>query len=159
MNSISSNPIAGSNIIEDFLSKQDMELICRGHQVTRSKGSNLQLFVYIIETASVNINASIGQVVEDGYEFFCKRKLITLFSAPNYCGYFDNAAAFMVIQSSINFFFFFTIYLVEDFVPFIYNFDYMKRSLRDVKFLLSNRIHVKNAVSQSSRGLRYTKSN
>lgn len=36
------------------------------------------------------------QVVEDGYEFFCKRKLITLFSAPNYCGYFDNAAAFMV---------------------------------------------------------------
>ena len=25
------------------------------------------------------------QVVEDGYEFFAKRQLITLFSAPNYC--------------------------------------------------------------------------
>ena len=25
------------------------------------------------------------QVVEDGYEFFAKRQLVTLFSAPNYC--------------------------------------------------------------------------
>jgi hypothetical protein len=30
-------------------------------------------------------------VVEDGYEFFAKRQLVTLFSAPNYCGEFDNA--------------------------------------------------------------------
>jgi serine/threonine-protein phosphatase PP1 catalytic subunit len=29
--------------------------------------------------------------VEDGYEFFGKRKLVTIFSAPNYCGEFDNA--------------------------------------------------------------------
>jgi len=29
--------------------------------------------------------------VEDGYEFFSKRQLVTLFSAPNYCGEFDNA--------------------------------------------------------------------
>ena len=28
---------------------------------------------------------------EDGYEFFAKRQLVTLFSAPNYCGEFDNA--------------------------------------------------------------------
>ena len=33
----------------------------------------------------------IAQVVEDGYEFFAKRQLVTLFSAPNYCGEFDNA--------------------------------------------------------------------
>ena len=26
------------------------------------------------------------QVVEDGYEFFARRQLVTLFSAPNYCG-------------------------------------------------------------------------
>ena len=31
------------------------------------------------------------KVVEDGYEFFAKRQLVTLFSAPNYCGEFDNA--------------------------------------------------------------------
>lgn len=29
--------------------------------------------------------------MEDGYEFFAKRQLVTLFSAPNYCGEFDNA--------------------------------------------------------------------
>lgn len=45
-----------------FLQKHDFDLICRAHQV-----------------------------VEDGYEFFAKRQLVTLFSAPNYCGEFDNA--------------------------------------------------------------------
>jgi hypothetical protein len=36
------------------------------------------------------------QVVEDGYEFFAKRQLVTLFSAPNYCGEFDNAGKYMI---------------------------------------------------------------
>ncbi|MGH0142258.1 UNVERIFIED_CONTAM: hypothetical protein FKN15_075902 [Acipenser sinensis] len=36
-------------------------------------------------------------VVEDGYEFFAKRQLVTLFSAPNYCGEFDNAGDMMSI--------------------------------------------------------------
>jgi len=38
------------------------------------------------------------QVVEDGYEFFGNRQLVSLFSAPNYCGEFDNAAAVMAIS-------------------------------------------------------------
>lgn len=38
----------------------------------------------------------IAQVVEDGYEFFAKRQLVTLFSAPNYCGEFDNAGFFII---------------------------------------------------------------
>lgn len=29
-------------------------------------------------------------VVEEGYEFFNNRTLVTVFSAPNYCGEFDN---------------------------------------------------------------------
>jgi len=33
-------------------------------------------------------------VVEDGYEFFGNRSLVTVFSAPNYCGDFDNAGIF-----------------------------------------------------------------
>ncbi|VDM63669.1 unnamed protein product [Angiostrongylus costaricensis] len=41
------------------------------------------------------------QVVQDGYEFFSNRKLITLFSAPHYCGQFDNAAAVMNINKDL----------------------------------------------------------
>ena len=62
----------GNEIVSNFLRKHDLDLICRAHQV-----------------------------VEDGYEFFAKRQLVTLFSAPNYCGEFDNAAALMNIDDSL----------------------------------------------------------
>lgn len=64
--------IFGSDVVTSFLKKMDMDLICRAHQV-----------------------------VEDGYEFFAKRQLITLFSAPNYCGEFDNAGAMMSIDETL----------------------------------------------------------
>ena len=41
------------------------------------------------------------QVVEDGYEFFSKRQLVTIFSAPNYCGEFDNAGAMMSVDETL----------------------------------------------------------
>ena len=41
------------------------------------------------------------QVVEDGYEFFARRQLVTLFSAPNYCGEFDNAGAMMSVDETL----------------------------------------------------------
>lgn len=44
---------------------------------------------------------SHSQVVEDGYEFFAKRQLVTLFSAPNYCGEFDNAGAMMSVDETL----------------------------------------------------------
>lgn len=62
----------GPDIVSKFLDKHDMHLICRGHQV-----------------------------VEDGYEFFAKRLLVTLFSAPNYCGEFDNAGAMMSVDETL----------------------------------------------------------
>ena len=40
-------------------------------------------------------------MVEDGYEFFCNRQLVTLFSAPNYCGEFDNSGAMMSIDETL----------------------------------------------------------
>jgi hypothetical protein len=40
-------------------------------------------------------------VVEDGYEFFAERRLVTIFSAPNYCGEFDNAGALLSIDESL----------------------------------------------------------
>lgn len=45
--------------------------------------------------------AVLIQVVEDGYEFFAKRQLVTLFSAPNYCGEFDNAGAMMSVDETL----------------------------------------------------------
>ena len=39
-----------------------------------------------------------ASIIEHGYKFFAKRKLITFFSAPIYCGEFDNAGAMMSID-------------------------------------------------------------
>jgi len=44
----------GGDVVGKFLKKHDLDLVCRAHQV-----------------------------VEDGYEFFAKRRLVTIFSAPN----------------------------------------------------------------------------
>jgi serine/threonine-protein phosphatase PP1 catalytic subunit len=62
----------GGDVVANFLKKHDFDLIVRAHQV-----------------------------VEDGYEFFAKRQLVTVFSAPNYCGEFDNAGAMMSVDSSL----------------------------------------------------------
>ena len=37
-------------------------------------------------------------MVEDGYELMFDRKVVTIFSAPNYCGEFDNAGAMMILD-------------------------------------------------------------
>lgn len=39
--------------------------------------------------------------MEDGYEFFANRKLVTIFSAPNYGGEFDNAGALLSVDESL----------------------------------------------------------
>ena len=40
-------------------------------------------------------------MVEDGYEFFAKRQLVTVFSAPNYCGEFDNNAGILNVDETL----------------------------------------------------------
>ncbi|XP_019866852.1 serine/threonine-protein phosphatase alpha-2 isoform-like isoform X2 [Aethina tumida] len=62
----------GEGVVSQFLQKHDLDLICRGHQV-----------------------------VEDGYEFFAMRQLVTLFTAPNYCGEFRNAGAMISVDESL----------------------------------------------------------
>ncbi|XP_022760258.1 serine/threonine-protein phosphatase PP1 isozyme 7-like isoform X4 [Durio zibethinus] len=64
--------IFGADRVIDCLKKLDLDLICRAHQV-----------------------------VEDGYEFFANRQLVTIFSAPNYCGEFDNAGAVMSVDETL----------------------------------------------------------
>ena len=60
------------DVVREFCEKNDLDLICRAHQV-----------------------------VEEGYEFFGDRELVTVFSAPNYCGEFDNAGGMMVIDENL----------------------------------------------------------
>ena len=61
-----------SKIVSNFLKNNDLDLICRAHQV-----------------------------VEEGYEFFANRMLVTVFSAPNYCGEFDNSGAMMSVDENL----------------------------------------------------------
>lgn len=62
----------GKKHVDYFLAKFNMDLIVRGHMV-----------------------------VEDGYEFFNKRKLVTVFLAPNYCGDFNNYGAIMGVDKKL----------------------------------------------------------
>lgn len=39
--------------------------------------------------------------MDDGYEFFANRKLVTIFSAPNYCGQFDNDGAMLMVNDNL----------------------------------------------------------
>ena len=59
-------------VVSDFCEKNDIDLICRGHLV-----------------------------VDQGYEFFADRKLITIFSAPNYCGMFENDGCLMKVAEDL----------------------------------------------------------
>ena len=59
-------------VIKRFCSRFNFDLIARGHMV-----------------------------VEDGYEFYSNRKLVTIFSAPNYCGEFKNWGAVMNVNKKL----------------------------------------------------------
>ena len=39
--------------------------------------------------------------MEDGYEFFCDQKFVTIFSAPNYCNEFDNDGAMLKVSEDL----------------------------------------------------------
>ena len=62
----------GPDVVEKFVEDNGLQLVCRAQQV-----------------------------VEDGYEFFCQRRLVTVFSAPRYCGEFDNAAGMLQIRDDM----------------------------------------------------------
>lgn len=62
----------GADVVTEFLEKNDLDLVVRAHQV-----------------------------VEDGYEFFAQRQMVTVFSAPHYCGEFDNAGAMMTVREDL----------------------------------------------------------
>ncbi|BHF79578.1 hypothetical protein SprV_0702269900 [Sparganum proliferum] len=61
-------------IVDRFLSRFGLDLMVRAHQV-----------------------------VEDGYEFFANRSFVTIFSAPNYCGEFDNAGGIFCLSRTVSY--------------------------------------------------------
>ena len=62
----------GKGVTEAFLEKHDLSLICRAHQV-----------------------------VEDGYQFHFDKSVVTIFSAPNYCGEFDNVGGMLSVGEDL----------------------------------------------------------
>lgn len=62
----------GPDVVERFCQQHDLDMICRAHQV-----------------------------VEEGFQFFSQRRLVTVFSAPNYCGEFDNSAAVLAMDEDL----------------------------------------------------------
>ncbi|KAJ8285779.1 hypothetical protein GJAV_G00030850 [Gymnothorax javanicus] len=83
----------GPEVVAKFLHKHDLDLICRAHQ-----GEAAVFFKDGCCSPGLRMQE---EVVEDGYEFFAKRQLVTLFSAPNYCGEFDNAGAMMSVDETL----------------------------------------------------------
>ena len=55
----------------------------------------------IVEELDIDLVCRAHQVVEKGYEFFADKKLVTVFSAPNYCNQFDNAGAMMLVDENL----------------------------------------------------------
>lgn len=39
--------------------------------------------------------------MENGYDFFGDKNLVTIFSAPNYCNQYDNNAALMHVDENL----------------------------------------------------------
>merc|ERR1712032_672780 len=54
-----------------------------------------------LQRFALDLVARAHQVIQDGYEFFAGRQLVTVFSAPNYCREFDNAGAVMSIDENL----------------------------------------------------------
>lgn len=54
-----------------------------------------------LSTYELSLICRAHQVVQDGYEFFGARRLVTVFSAPNYCGSFNNAGAVMSVDENL----------------------------------------------------------
>ena len=64
--------VFSKDIVKKFNQKNNLDLLVRAHQV-----------------------------VQDGYEFFADRNLVTVFSAPDYCGEYTNSGGMMIIDENL----------------------------------------------------------
>jgi serine/threonine-protein phosphatase PP1 catalytic subunit len=64
--------IFGADKVAYFMEKNGLDMVCRAHEAKQG-----------------------------GYEWFADRKLVTVFSAPNYAGQYDNAGAVMTVHQDL----------------------------------------------------------
>ncbi|KAM3724898.1 Serine/threonine-protein phosphatase PP1-gamma [Dirofilaria immitis] len=62
---------------------------------------NQSAVVTLCQQCKLDFIVRAHQVVQDGYEFFAGRHMITIFSAPNYCGKFNNCGAVLAIDEEL----------------------------------------------------------
>lgn len=62
----------GADVVREFLDREDLDIVIRAHQV-----------------------------MEKGYDFFADRRLVTVFSASNYCGEFTNCGAVLMMDENL----------------------------------------------------------
>jgi len=63
----------GAHVVTEFMAKNNLDLLCRAHQL-----------------------------VHDGYEYMFDKKLVTVWSAPNYCYRCGNVASILALDSNLN---------------------------------------------------------
>jgi serine/threonine-protein phosphatase 6 catalytic subunit len=63
----------GAHVATEFMAKNNLDLLCRAHQL-----------------------------VHDGYEYMFDKKLVTVWSAPNYCYRCGNVASILALDSNLN---------------------------------------------------------
>ena len=71
-NDVGVSVIFGKKVVYDFIKNNDIDLIVRGNQV-----------------------------VDDGYEYFANRRLLTIFSAPNFRREYDNSAGVLIVDENL----------------------------------------------------------
>jgi len=63
----------GAHVTTEFMAKNNLDLLCRAHQL-----------------------------VQDGYEYMFDKKLVTVWSAPNYCYRCGNVASILALDSNLS---------------------------------------------------------
>merc|ERR1712071_627915 len=91
----------------------DFYAICSGRTPIRTRwdgarmieGSALRSVLRWLPNSFTNttwiLSAELTRLLKTVTSFFAKRQLVTLFSAPNYCGEFDNAGAMMSVDETL----------------------------------------------------------
>lgn len=100
----------GGDIVRTFLKKHNYSLICRAHQVVedgyqffQKRKVNSTIHLRVLLTVNLKLCLLVYSIfVYAVYIYpFVAFQLVTLFSAPNYCGEFDNAAAVMIVSEDL----------------------------------------------------------